>query len=79
MKNTLSNLETDFFCGTPGWLGQLNVCLLVLAQIMISWFVRLSPDLGPVMTVWSLLGIPSFPLSLCPSPAFCLSLSKINS
>ena len=37
------------------------------------------PTSGSVLTVQSLLGILSLPLSLCPSPACSLSLSlKIN-
>ena len=31
--------------GVPGWLNQLSVRLLVLAQVMISWFTSLSPTL----------------------------------
>ena len=55
--------------------------LLISAQVMISRFVRLSPESGSVLTVWSLFGILS--PSPCPSPnhAFGLSLSlslKIN-
>ena len=42
---------------------------------MISWFMRLSPTSGSALTVWSLLGILSLPLS--PLPHLCsLSLSK---
>ena len=37
--------------------------------------VRLSPTSGSVLTAWSLLGILSLPLSLCPSPARARSLS----
>ena len=66
-------------------MAQLSVQLLILAQIMISWFVSLSPALGSALTVWSLLEILSLPLSL-PLPwlalflslSLSLSLSKIS-
>ena len=45
---------------------------LTLAQVMISWFVSLSPSSGFALTVWSLPGILSLSHSLCPPP---LSLS----
>ena len=43
--------------------------------------MRSSPEWGSALTVWSLLGILSLPLSLCPSPActhtvHAFSLSK---
>ena len=57
--------------GVPGWLSWLNIWLLILARVMISLFVSLSPALGSARTVWSLLGI----LSFCPSPTRSLSLS----
>ena len=60
--------------GLPGWFGQLNPQLLVLAQVMISWLVGLSPMSGSVQMVWSLLEIFSLRLSLCPSPAHSFSL-----
>ena len=50
--------------GAPGWLSQLSVRLLISVQVMISRFVELSPASGSVLTVWSLLGILSLPLSL---------------
>ena len=50
---------------------------LILAQVMISRFVNLSPASGSALTATSLLGILSLSLSLCPSPAHCFSL-KIN-
>ena len=45
-------------------------------QVMISWFVRLSPVSDSMLTAWSLLE--SLFLPLCPSPdcAHLLSLSK---
>ena len=58
--------------GAPGWLSGLSIWLMVLAQVMISWFVSsipasrfmsLSPDWGCVLTVWSLLGVLSLPFS----------------
>ena len=56
-------------------VAQLSIWLLISAQVMISRFVRLSPTSGSALTVWSLLGILSLPLSL-PSPVHYLS--KIN-
>ena len=62
--------------GAHGWLSWLTfISLLDSAQVMISWFMSLSPSSGSVLTVWSLLQTLSLPLSLslpCPSP---LSLS----
>ena len=58
---------------SPGWLSQLSIWLLVLAQIMVSWFVRLSPASGSALTAWGLLGMFCL-LSLCPSPTHSLSL-----
>ena len=60
--------------GAPGWLSQLRLRLLILAQIMLSRFVRLNLMLGSVLTARSLLGIPSHPHILGPS----LAPSKIN-
>ena len=51
--------------GTSGWLSQLSVRLLILAQVMISRFVSSSHVLGLVLTVQSLLGILSLLLSRC--------------
>ena len=60
--------------GAPGWPIQFSVWLLILDQVVISWFVRLSISSGSVLTAWSLLGT----LCLCHSPthALALSLSK---
>ena len=44
---------------------------LVLAQVVISWFVGWSPVSGSVLAAWSLLGILSLPLS----PPLHVSLS----
>ena len=62
-----------------GWLSQLSFWLLTSAQVTISWSVSSSPSLDSALTVWSLLGILSLPLSL-PLPDLCTcSLSlKIN-
>ena len=49
---------------------------LTLAQVMISWLMRLSLTSGSVLTAWSLLGILS--LSLSASPLLSLSLSLKN-
>ena len=39
-----------------GWLSQLEIWLLISAQVMISWFVRSSLMLGSVLTAGNLLG-----------------------
>ena len=49
----------------PGWLSWLCVQLLILAQVMISWFMGLSPA---SLTVQSLLGIFSLPFPRPLSP-----------
>ena len=52
--------------GAPVWLSWLSVDYLLLAQVMISWFMSLSPASGSVLIAWSLLGIHfSLSLSLC--------------
>ena len=53
---------------------------MILAQVMISRFLRWSPEVGSVLATWSLLGILSVPLSPAHCPCSCfLSLSlKIN-
>ena len=38
-------------------MAQLSDPLLILAQVMISWFVGSSPTWGSVLTAWSLFGI----------------------
>ena len=50
--------------GAPGWLSQLSVQLLILAQVTISWFVSSSPTLASALTVQSPLGILSHSISL---------------
>ena len=53
------------------WLAQSGIQLLILAQVMISQFMGLSPALGSELTVWSLPGILSLPL---PHTSCALSL-----
>ena len=75
---TLESYSWNNTSGAPGWLSGLSSRLLVSAQVMISWFVSLSPALGSARIAPSLLGILSLPLSL-PLPHSCslsLSLSK---
>ena len=70
----------------PGWLSWLSVRLLILAQVMISRFVSLSPRLGSALTVWNLLGILSLslslslplPCSLMLSPSLSLQINKLR-
>ena len=58
-------------------MARLSILLLVLAQVMISGFVSLSPTLGSALRVQSLLRILSLSLSLCPGSLACsLSLSQ---
>ena len=59
--------------GAPAELSWLSIRLLILAQVMISWFVGSSPKSGSVLTARSLLEILS--LSLCPYPVSTVSLS----
>ena len=59
----------------PRWLSHLSIWLLVLAQVMISWFVNWSPTSAFKLTVQSLLRILS--PSLSAPPLLSLSL-KIN-
>ena len=66
--------------GAPGWLSQLSIQLLTSVQVVISWFVSLSPTSGSALTAQSLLGILSLSLSAPPllARSLSLSLSKIN-
>ena len=58
----------------PGWLSQLSVQLLILAQVMISQFMGLNPTLGSALTAWDSLSLSlSAPPLLVHTP---LSLSK---
>ena len=59
------------------WVAQSVKCLSTLAQVMMSWFMGLSPT-SDCTNGACLLGIPSLPLSLRPSPTHVLLLSKIN-
>ena len=64
-----------------GWLSGLNVQLLISVQVIISQFVTLRCASGCVLTVQSLLGILSLPLSLSASPLLmhaCFLSLKIN-
>ena len=66
--------------GAPGWLSLLSFRLLLSAQVMISRFVRSSPASGSVLTLQSLVGILSPPLS-APHQLMCsvtLSQNKRN-
>ena len=72
-SQSLAIPDLEICLGAPGWLSRLSVRLLVLAQVVISWFTSSSPALASALAVQSLLGILS--LSLCPSPASSLSLS----
>ena len=42
-------IRSSSTCGVPGWLSRLSVGLLISAQVMISWFVSLSPESGSVL------------------------------
>ena len=65
--------------GAPGWLGWFGVRLLISAQVMISWFMSLSPALSSVLSAWavSLLSPSSLPLPHCALSIFP-SLSKTS-
>ena len=60
--------------GAPGWLSQLSIQLFILAQVMISRFMRSIPASGSAPTVRSLLGILSL-LALSAPPLLVVSLS----
>ena len=81
-KFTLDPTQGNHQKEAPGWLSRLSLWLLILTQVMISWFVSSSPVLGSVLTVQILLGILSLlfaPPQLALSLSFSLSLSlKIN-
>ena len=71
--------------GAPGWLGQLNVQLLISAQAMILQFVRSRTVSGSVLVdsmepAWdSLPFLSAPPLRVCPSslsPSLALPLSQ---
>ena len=59
-----------------GWLTLLSIRLLISAQVMILRFMGLSPASGSVLTVWSLLGILSPPLSAPPLLVLSLKINK---
>ena len=50
---------------------------LGFGSVMVSWFGEWNPTSGSAMTLWSLLGVFFFFLSLCPSLVLSLSLSKL--
>ena len=52
--------------GAPWWLSWLSIRFLVSAQVVISWFVGLSPALGSTLVILGLLGILSPSLSVLP-------------
>ena len=67
--------------GVLGWLSQLSIQLLVLVQVVISWFMGLSPTSGSVLTARSLEpASDAVSPSLCASPllTLCLPLSFKN-
>ena len=65
--------------GASGWLSQLSVRLLVLAQVMVSRFVGSSPSSGSALTVLGSLplspSLPALPL-LVLAHAHALSQNK---
>ena len=71
-------LQIIYILGASGWLSWLSIQFLVLAQVMISWFVRLNPTF--VSEGWGGTCFRfCFPLSLslCPPPTtHFLSLSQ---
>ena len=73
-----SGSKTQYETAVPGWLSQLSIQLLVLAQVMFSGLWDWAPCRAPCWT-WKLLGIFSLPfpypqcLNVCPHS---LSLSK---
>ena len=44
-------LKKIFSAKAPEWLSQLSIPFLILAQVMISWYVSPSPTSDPVLTV----------------------------
>ena len=65
-----------YLYGVPGWLSLLSVWRLILAQVMISWFVGWSLESGYMLTVWSLLGILSLPP--CIFQTKCINIENIS-
>ena len=66
--------------GAPGWLSGLNIPLLTVARVMISWFLSSSLMSGLNMDSHGriLMGFFLCLLVLCPSPPCALSLSLKN-
>ena len=80
-RKQLRSFLKEVNVGAPGWLSRLSNQLLVLAQVMNSWFVCLSPHVGlcadSTEPAWnslfpSLSAPPLLALSLC----LCLALSQ---
>ena len=71
----VSFCDKGWYGGEPGWFSQLNIWVLILGQVMISWSWVWALHWAPHWQ--SLLEILSLSLSLCPSLAHTFSL-KIN-
>ena len=75
VTNKSEHLQTEHHFSRGAGVAQLVKCLTpVSAQVMISWCVSLSPVSGSTLTMWSMLGILSFPLSLILPYSCSLSL-----
>ena len=73
----INKLEKKQKIGAPGWLKSVE--RPTLAQVIISWFMGLSPASGSVLTARSLEPAwDSVSPSLCSSPTRVLSLSLKN-
>ena len=68
--------------GGGAWVAQrfkrLTLAQVMLAQVMISWFVGLSPASGSALTTWSLLWILCLLLFLPFPCSHSVSLSNIH-
>ena len=51
VDQTQNNSVKEFRQAAPGWLSWLSIQLLTSAQVMISWFMGLSPVSGSVLTM----------------------------
>ena len=70
-------VKNEMIRGT--WVAQsVKLLTLILAQVMISWFVGSTPTLGSVLTAWSLLGILCFVLSVSLSLKIKKTFKKRN-
>ena len=77
-QNKTLSLQKDKWqnARAPGWLSRLSIWFLVLAQVVISWVMGLSPALGSMISTesaWDFLPL----LLLLPLPHSC-ALSQIN-